>query len=53
MVQLMAKMSLEKPQFGEFCEGVKTLEFYGVLKGENTPKPGYATKVIFGKIINK
>ncbi len=48
LAEMTNQLGLGRPQFGEFCEGVKMLEFYGAVKGDNsTPSPGYSSKVPF------
>lgn len=45
VVQLMKQSELERLSFGDFCEGLKMLEFYDLLGGEKKAKVGFHSKV--------
>jgi hypothetical protein len=48
MMGLTGQLGLAKSTFSEFCENVKMLEFYGILKAMANPKNIHASKVVNG-----
>ncbi len=42
---LTGRLGLERTAFSEFCESVKILEFYGLLKAQESGRSVYASKV--------
>jgi len=50
LVGVTSKLGLPREEFNEFCENVKMLEFYGLLKAMENPKNVHQAKVFFRKL---